>query len=99
MLYFGVLFFSTQNLIKILSVVHASEPCFELFEYKSKPTNNACDFETRDSYKKIFRPRISHLRTSETDFIDKIKNQYLRVIFALLLRITKLRPQLYNSYK
>ena len=99
MLYFGVLFFSTQNLIKIVSVVHASEPCFELFEYKSKPTNNACNFEARDFYKKIFRSRISHLRTSETDFIGKIKNQYLRVILALLLRIKKRRPQLYNSYK
>ena len=47
-----VLLFSTQNLIKSVCVVHASEPCFELRAVKSKPSYNACDFDPRDSYKK-----------------------------------------------
>ena len=36
-----------------MRAVHASEPCFELCPLKSKPTNNAGDFELRDSYEKI----------------------------------------------
>ena len=45
-------FFSTQNLIKSVCVVYASEPCFELCAVKPKSTNNARNFEPRDSYKK-----------------------------------------------
>ena len=45
-------FFSAQNLIKRVCFVHASEPCFELCAVKSRPTNNACNFEPCDSYKK-----------------------------------------------
>ena len=35
-----------------MCAVHASEPYFELCGIKSKPTNSACDSESRDSYKK-----------------------------------------------
>ena len=47
-----VLLFSTQNLIKSVCVVYASEPCFELRTVKSKPSYNACDFDPRDYYEK-----------------------------------------------
>ena len=45
-------FFSTKNLIKSVFIVYAVESCFKLCGVKSKPTNNACDFEPRDSYEK-----------------------------------------------
>ena len=35
-----------------MRVVHASKPRFEMCAVKPKSTNNACDFEPCDSYKK-----------------------------------------------
>ena len=45
-----VLYFPRQKLKKCVCVAHGREPYFNLCAVRSKPTNNACDFESHPSY-------------------------------------------------
>ena len=64
--------FSKQYFIKSVCVIYASECCFDLRVVKSKPSNNARNFEPRDSYnKKDYYKKKTIFIIIEADFCGK----------------------------
>ena len=73
--------FSKQYFIKSVCVIYASECCFDLRAVKSKPSNNARNFEPRDSYnKKDYYKKKRYLELSRLIFAGKSEGHLGRIV-------------------